>query len=838
MAANIPCIADIIAASATRLTARAAGYMLRVLADRTEAVMAKTGLSRADAAAKVHGEAVAREKFRAAKGKRNALMDHQTSEALFDRVLALNTGRKLMGDRLHDIVGQVWSKSKQMQAVEKGRFYASLESNGIGEWFREMTPDQAKQFFFALDDVQRKQSSKSTISPEARKAAELRFTYQQEAAARMNKAGADVNLTPGRIFMQTHDIAKLRSMESKDVARDWWKTFVASQNVDWEKTLEGSSTLNQDEWLNRFFEDIYNKVHPNALDNSRPSDSLPGGSLANKASASRVLWFKDAESAWNYQSEMGIHKQDIRRLSNAEMDAAARTTVMLENFGTRPDAIFENVRNRLEKHVNDPSFTDSAKQVESLRTPKVTAALTLLDGRSESSVNPTFSAWTDNLKAWAILSKMGGASLTAFFGDRPAMMTQMHHIGATAAEIAGMQFDTISPNTTAGKELLSRLGMQGEAMTHAIREWWTDMRVNRWAMAATQKMLDYTGLTKVTESHREAAAKYISFLWGRDSDTPFNALPERRRFHLEKYDIGPDEWNLVRQHAFQVDDHKAITPDLAHLVPDADIDRALGLPNPSPLARERWRNELEAKLHTYLRQNVDASMGQPSFTERNVMTLYGQPRGTIPREAAELIGLLKGFPLATFNRTVERARELGGVMKPAFLMQTAAMIAESIVAGYAVMTTKDLLGGRTRRKLVDENGEINPSVFWASALRGGGLGIYGDFLFGEYDKRYKSAFGAFAGPVIGQADPLLAMLTKAKNLGKGEFDANVESLGYDALRFGQDNAPFLNMFYLKPILDHFIFWHLKEGLSPGVFRRTQQNVEDNNYQTFWIEPSL
>ena len=166
----------------------------------------------------------------------------------------------------------------------------------------------------------------------------------------------------------------------------------------------------------------------------------------------------------------------------------------------------------------------------------------------------------------------------------------------------------------------------------------------------------------------------------------------------------------------------------------------------------------------------------------------------------------------------------------------AGLIAQTTILGYVAMTAKDLLNGRTRRKLVTEEGGLNWEVFMASAARGGGLGIYGDFLFAEYDRRYKSFLGAVAGPALGQLDPFAALLSKARR--KTLDPDSGESLGFDLLRFAQDNTPMASLFYVRPILEHFIMWHLREGLSPGILRRTQQQIGRNHDQEFWIDPVL
>jgi hypothetical protein len=138
---------------------------------------------------------------------------------------------------------------------------------------------------------------------------------------------------------------------------------------------------------------------------------------------------------------------------------------------------------------------------------------------------------------------------------------------------------------------------------------------------------------------------------------------------------------------------------------------------------------------------------------------------------------------------------------------------------------------------VDEGGDINWDVWIMSLQRGGGLGIYGDLLLSEYDTQYRHALSTLAGPVFGQIDPLAAMGSKAMGAATGKEGVRAESLLYDAEKFAEGNIPYSSLFYVKPVLDYFIFWNLKEMASPGVLKRTERSVKDKNHQDFWVTPS-
>jgi hypothetical protein len=81
----------------------------------------------------------------------------------------------------------------------------------------------------------------------------------------------------------------------------------------------------------------------------------------------------------------------------------------------------------------------------------------------------------------------------------------------------------------------------------------------------------------------------------------------------------------------------------------------------------------------------------------------------------------------------------------------------STVLGYAAMTAKDMLKGKTPRDPKD------PNTIIKAFTQGGGAGIYGDFLFGEYNRFGQSPLETAAGPdarhgggcrpAVGEDDP-------------------------------------------------------------------------------------
>lgn len=124
--------------------------------------------------------------------------------------------------------------------------------------------------------------------------------------------------------------------------------------------------------------------------------------------------------------------------------------------------------------------------------------------------------------------------------------------------------------------------------------------------------------------------------------------------------------------------------------------------------------------------------------------------------------------------------------------------------GYLSMQTKLMLTGQTPRPA--------DSKTFLAAAQGGGLGIFGDFLFGA------GPVLSMAGPVASTADRVISLFQKARS---GDAKAG------DAFRFAVDNTPFINLFWSRPLLNYLFLNQLQEAITPGSLHGYEQNIRNN-----------
>ena len=104
----------------------------------------------------------------------------------------------------------------------------------------------------------------------------------------------------------------------------------------------------------------------------------------------------------------------------------------------------------------------------------------------------------------------------------------------------------------------------------------------------------------------------------------------------------------------------------------------------------------------------------------------------------------------------------------------------------------------------------------------------GDFLFGEYNRMGRTFTASAVGPVAGLADTAFDLFSRAR---RGD------DLAGAALNAALQNTPFMNLFYVRPVLDYLIIYRLQEAINPGYLRRMERRVERENGQSFILPPS-
>jgi hypothetical protein len=303
---------------------------------------------------------------------------------------------------------------------------------------------------------------------------------------------------------------------------------------------------------------------------------------------------------------------------------------------------------------------------------------------------------------------------------------------------------------------------------------------------------------------------------------------------LGLYGIGEAEWSVIAKTAEKHVDGKA------YIVPEAlrDVDEAVmrGYVGAGATDGElaRARRDIEDKLRTYFVDQTSTLALEPDAKTRAIV-LQGTRPGTWTGEFMRFAMQFKSFTGAYTQRVLGRevygrgyeGDSLIGALRNGNgeLQGLARLIAMSTLMGYASMSLKDIAKGKTPRDPTEDGQALK--VMLAAMVQGGGAGIYGDFLFGAANRMGSGTIESLAGPVVSSAGRIVDLYHKA-----------LEGDDVSARAFGEvlNNTPFMNLFYVRPVLNYMVLYQIQDMLSPGYLRRMQRDAEKNG-QEWLIAPS-
>jgi len=664
-------------------------------------------------------------------------------------------------------------------------------------------------------------------------AAKIIMKWQETARVDENRAGAWIGKMPGYIVRQSHDIMKIRAS-----GFDAWRNAILPR-LD-ERTFDGVSDRDQ------FMRSVYNGLASGVHLTSEKPDWMNGfkgsANAAKRASQERVLHFKDGISWHEYNQQFGT--SSLREAVFGGLNSAARNTGIMRVLGTNPGNMFkyltDTIANDVSKSGNPAALADYMTKVRRLnRTvmPQVDGSLNI----------PGSVGWADasaNVRGWLRMSQLGGAVISSF-NDVPISATEMRYQGQNFMQaVLGAMKGRFTRYTSAEqKEILSSIGVYSDAMTQEIiRRISGDDSLTGKMGRAQQLFFKYNLMNFWTESGRNSNAMMITNWLAQNADQAHARLPEDLRRVLDLHGIGDREWEIFR-HMDMADSEgrKFMTTSGIRGVPDDVISgyvQSKGL-KPTERAISDARDQLEGQLRGYILDRLNIAMSEPGDRTQAFMKMGTVP-GTVAGEAIRFAGQYKSFT-ASFMQNVLGREVFGRGYTPAGLGESkttsmtnalmrngsgtfigaANLFVWATLFGYTSMQAKLLLKGQTPRP-------ADAKTFLAAAAQGGGLGILGDFMFGEVNRMGAGPVTSLMGPAASNADSVITLLQSTT---RGDAD-----LG-DWYRTSLDNTPFLNVFWLRTAMNGLILNRIQDALDPGSLERYQRRVEREQGNDFLIPPS-
>ena len=683
-----------------------------------------------------------------------------------------------------------------------GGMIADLKKAGLLTKFNNMKGDFERQVANVLGDLNLKTPvGVAEASADAKAMGKILFKYQRAALQRENQAGSYIMLKEGRVVRASHDQRRLVK-----VGPDEWKNYIRGK-LDYEKM--GIVPERIEGFLDSAYEAITTGIRKEG-DRTEISLAFKGpGNLAKKESAAGVFTFKSANDWYDYDQKFG--KASLRESFMQDIQSASRATALMEVLGTNPEAMVERVQKRLmEKYRGDPKKLKRIKREAAAIT--FDGALAEVTGDVNIGSHTPLARYMHFYRSIQTMAKLGGAWISAL-SDVAFIASNRIYQGRSLLDAWGDGFTAVfkGMNKAEMRDFSDRLGVGIEGQLGDFMSRFNaadDVPGQTSKMMATFFKLNL--LQPWTESNKRGVTLMIANDLGREASKSYAKLPDDLRRILGTYGIDQKGWEAARKGAKKGPDGRM------YLVPGEIPDV-----------------KMRENMFALLISEADNSVPSPGARERAIIRRGYRP-GTFAGEGIRFLTQFKSFGVTALTKSVGRHMYGYGAKSMREQLQRGVganmgivnSIVGTTVLGYYVMQLKEVAKGREMRP-------ATPETFIAAAMQGGGLGIYGDFLFGEANRYGGGTLQTIAGPGIGTASEVIDLLQRTRGVVAG----GDEDLRGDAIRLLKGNTPFANLFYTQQAMNYLVWYQLQETVNPGYLRRMERRIERENNQTYWMPPT-
>jgi hypothetical protein len=686
-----------------------------------------------------------------------------------------------------------------------------------------------------------------TGDPIAYRLAQIVYKVQRIAVQDAIDAGADIALIPGYMAKQSHSMEKFLSTKNGKTEVEqraaWKKTIL--QHLDIEKTFKD---LPEDVTVDKALDNIWRNITTGMHYSYIPEEMsfIPGRNISKRAGLERKIFFKDGINAYEYMQKYG--QDNLREAVLFQLENMAHTTTLLNYMGTNPrynfESVFRNLKQRAheENNVKNISYLTKGSGINVL-TDSANNQLASLLGEDRRPGDIRLSKVNAMIRSMNNVAFLGGSLITSFMdlasGPTIAHLQGRSSLGAFTDAVKGVTGKLKDPIY---RDMLDSIGFINDAFIGQIAEKFSgDVGISRQASYITNKFFQMNGLRWWTDTNRASYTLGMSRDLAKLKNVSFNELNTNFTDFFKRFNITENDWNVLRKYGIKeaINGEAYMLNEAIGSLSDDVIAKEYGIElkksvDTDRLPQERaqnvydivinnTRNKLAHKLQTMLIASGMEAVLLPTVTEKGFAYRATRP-GTLTGEMMRHFSQFKQFPYALFNTILKGIAREAQEAGPMEAIKTGALFMAGMIAtSYISMTIKDALNNKTPRDLKD------PKTLAEVIVRSGALSVYGDLLLNDFSRSPYEQLGTMAGPTISGASELAYIASKA--IYKGENVAD------DLGKFMIQRAPavgvlspstsalaYVNLFYLKPIINYYLLDGINELMNPGYLERNRARL--------------
>lgn len=496
--------------------------------------------------------------------------------------------------------------------------------------------------------------------------------------------------------------------------------------LDWDKTrrADGSMAITQAD-REAFLREAFTTLQTDGANHLKLDQTPMRSNFSNKLDKHRVLQFKDAASWQAMHDAYGSGSVfDVLLQHTNDM---AHEIALVKRFGPSPETTVFNIGQMIRKLAPTPGqATDEIRAMEA-----VFSSVMRETGLARTNRIGNILAGTRNLLTSALL---GGAPLIAIPSDLNTALLAKHFNGLDGMHFMRRYLSLMNPANKADRQLAVRLGLIAEtvqAQMYGMRRMiGLDISGPSWTRRVADVSMNLNVLSPHTQMARWAFGMEMLGLFADNAGKTFDQLSFKTMF--ERHGLTAADWDRFRQ---------------APVFSDPRTGATFLRPDDVFVAGDRKSLDLMTRLKSMVLDEVKTAILTPDLVSRNALIRDTDP-GTFPGELTRSAAMFKNFGVTFVNILMRR------------YMMNAHMSGRSRLAlgGYLVLSMTML--GALRQQLGnitngnDPQDMKDPRFIFRALVTGGGFGIFGDFVFGDYNRQGGDPITSLAGPVAQEVSDL------------------------------------------------------------------------------------
>lgn len=698
--------------------------------------------------------------------------------------------------------------------VITGLAHARMES--LLNRFRrsKLAGDKIRQNRAQLQNVVREAFGEDTGDAAAKGFAQAWDDTSRWLVQRFNAAGGAIALAEKWGLPQWHDRRALLARRM-----DAWREDIKPQ-LDTSRMMHPlTRTPIQPGELDEILNGIWQGIVTDGWDSKEATRQIMGkGALANQRQEHRFLVFKDADSWMKYQADYGGGSDPFAAMMG-HINMMSRDIAAMEILGTNPTLGVEFLKQIVAKEASKKQLGQAARFAGGgdpvNRARKMQYRIDEVWGSIRGSLStPVDGVWA-NIGAGIrniITSSVLGSAAIASISDVGTQQVTRGFAGLPVTNVFKGTIQAAIGGATQRDAVAAGLVLDAARHVHAAQARYVGTFAGpEWTAYLGDRVLTLSGLTPWTQGGRHAFGLAFMHELARSQAKAWDKLHPLLRAKLEQYGMDAGHWTTLQRATIHTG-HSGL-----------ELLRPNEIAAHDPKLAERYLGMILS----------ETEYAVPSGTHRSRTVLTGQSRpGTLQGELLRSMAQFKSFGAvyAMLHGARTAALLTGKETRVLGAAYAGALLVTGTFFGALALELKNVAAGRDPRP-------TNSAAFWEAALlQGGGLGIYGDFLFSDLNRYGGGIQANLAGPAAERGGDFM-------NLTVGNLAQLVSgdktNFGRELINFARGNVPGGNIWYLRLAWEHTVLDQLQFLVDPEAnksFKSKSQRWKRQFGQGFWWRP--